>query len=94
MYNQSLISMGRVVTKHGFDVIVLEDGEGGYVAYVPRLPGCQTQGETLDEVVRNAKEAIELYLETLSGEELSELLGSRVVGIYWVEVENRDRPST
>ena len=39
--------------------------EGGYVAFVPALPGCHTQGETLEETERNVKEAIELYLESL-----------------------------
>ena len=55
------------MTTHEFEILILNDEDGGYVAYAPGLPGCQTQGETLDEVVRNAKEAIELYLETLSG---------------------------
>lgn len=40
--------------------------EGGYVAFVPALQGCHTQGETLEETEDNAKEAIELYLESLS----------------------------
>jgi len=40
--------------------------EGGYVAFVPALPGCHTQGETLEEAERNVKEAIELYLESLT----------------------------
>ncbi len=35
----------------------------GYVADVPSLPGCMTQGKTLEEVMENVKEAIELYLE-------------------------------
>ena len=39
--------------------------EGGYVVRVPALPGCHTQGETLEEAERNVKEAIELYLESL-----------------------------
>ena len=39
--------------------------EGGYVASVPRLPGCHTQGETLEETERNAREVIALYLESL-----------------------------
>jgi predicted RNase H-like HicB family nuclease len=39
--------------------------EGGYVAFVPALPGCHTQGETLEATERNVKEAIELYLESL-----------------------------
>ncbi len=39
--------------------------EGGYVAFVPALPGCHSQGETLEEAERNIKEAIEAYLESL-----------------------------
>jgi predicted RNase H-like HicB family nuclease len=39
--------------------------EGGYVAFVPTLPGCHTQGETIEETERNVKEAITLYLESL-----------------------------
>jgi predicted RNase H-like HicB family nuclease len=40
--------------------------EGGYVAFVPALPGCHTQGETLEEAEHNVKEAIALYLESLA----------------------------
>lgn len=40
--------------------------EGGYIAFVPALPGCHTQGETLEEAERNIKEAIELYVESLA----------------------------
>ena len=40
--------------------------EGGYVAFVPALPGCHTQGQTLEETERNVKEAITLYLESLT----------------------------
>ena len=39
--------------------------EGGYVASVPALPGCRSQGETLEETGANIKEAIEVYLESL-----------------------------
>lgn len=41
--------------------------EGGYVAFVPSLPGCHTQGETLEEAEANIKEAIEVYLESAAG---------------------------
>jgi len=40
--------------------------EGGYVVFVPALPGCHTQGENLEEAEENIKEAIELYLESLA----------------------------
>lgn len=40
--------------------------EGGYAAFVPALPGCHTQGETLEETEKNIREAIELYIESLT----------------------------
>ena len=44
--------------------IMLEEQEGGgYTVLVPSLPGCISQGETIDEVIKNIKEAIELYLD-------------------------------
>ena len=39
--------------------------EGGFTVTVPALPGCITEGETLDEALANAREAIELRLEVL-----------------------------
>jgi predicted RNase H-like HicB family nuclease len=39
--------------------------KAGNVAFVPALPGCHTQGETLEETEHNVKEAIALYLESL-----------------------------
>lgn len=47
-----------------FKVIIEEDKEdGGYVVSVPSLPGCHSQGDTIEEALENIKEAIELYLE-------------------------------
>ncbi len=44
--------------------VVLEPSEeGGYTAYVPSLPGCISEGETVQEALANIREAIELYLE-------------------------------
>lgn len=42
------------------------DEEGGYVAFVPAMPGCHSQGETLEETELNIKEAIALYIESLT----------------------------
>ncbi len=69
-----------------FSVVIIEDETGGYIALVPELPGCHTQGETLEEVMANVKEAIELYLETLTPEERKEVMGRRVVGVRRVKV--------
>ncbi|MFQ3632427.1 type II toxin-antitoxin system HicB family antitoxin [Roseiflexus sp.] len=44
--------------------VVLETSdEGGYTVYVPSLPGCISEGETVEEALKNIREAIELYLE-------------------------------
>jgi antitoxin HicB len=43
-----------------------KEPEGGYTVIVPALPGCITYGETLDEALFMAKDAITLYLESLS----------------------------
>ncbi len=40
-----------------------QSDEGGYTVYVPSLPGCISEGETMEESLMNIKEAIELYLE-------------------------------
>jgi predicted RNase H-like HicB family nuclease len=69
-----------------FDVIIMEDETGGYIAFVPALPGCHTQGENLQELMENVKEAMELYLETLTEEEKRELLKQKVVGIQKVKM--------
>lgn len=42
--------------------------EGGFWARVPALPGCFSQGETIEETMENTKEAIELYLEGLKAD--------------------------
>jgi predicted RNase H-like HicB family nuclease len=68
-----------------FDVVLQEDETGGYVAIVPALPGCHTQGDTLAEVMENAKEAIDLYWETLTAQEKKDMLKEKVVGIQKVK---------
>lgn len=47
-------------------VIVIPDLEdGGYIAEVPSLPGCYSQGETIEETLANIREAIDGYIESL-----------------------------
>ncbi len=60
--------------------VIIESGEDGYfVASVPALKGCWSQGKTRDEALRNIREAIELYLEpddiapSVQGREVVEL---------------------
>ena len=46
-----------------YKINLRKEEEGGYTAFVPSLPGCITYGETVDEAIDMAKEAIELYID-------------------------------
>lgn len=60
---------GTTITCSGYTVLIhdTEEDETGYWAQVVELPGCYTQGETLDELKVNAQDAIEGYLEVFGG---------------------------
>lgn len=59
--------------------ILIEKDEYGYYAYCPELPGCQSQGDSLEEASANIKEAVELYIETLSESEKQALLHKEIL---------------
>ncbi len=46
-----------------YTIILEQEPDGGYVATVPALPGCVSQGDTRDEVQKNIREAADLYIE-------------------------------
>jgi predicted RNase H-like HicB family nuclease len=48
-----------------YKIILENEEEGGYTVHVPALPGCHTQGDDVEDALKNAKEAIECYLESL-----------------------------
>jgi len=59
--------------------VVVEKDEHGYYAYCPELEGCQTQGDSLEDVLDNIREAIELYVETLSENEIKNYLSKEIL---------------
>ena len=48
-----------------YRILLNPEPEGGYTVIVPSLPGCVTYGETIDEAIVMAEEAIQLYIESL-----------------------------
>jgi len=48
-----------------YTILVYKAEEGGFWAEVPALPGCYSQGETIEETMENVKEAIEAHLLAL-----------------------------
>ena len=67
-----------------YSVVVHNAEEGGFWTDVPALPGCYSQGESVDESLQNVTEAIELYLESLRDEGRDAPLDAEVV--YQVNV--------
>ena len=55
----------EAVAGASYQVLLAKELEGGYTVTVPTLPGCITYGETMDEAISMAREAIDLYLESL-----------------------------
>jgi len=51
-----------------YRILLTREPEGGFTVNVPALPGCVTFGESIDHAMEMAKEAIELYVETLQAE--------------------------
>ncbi len=48
-----------------YKILIEKDEDGSYNVTVPSLPGCFTVGDTIEEAIEMAKEAIELYIESL-----------------------------
>jgi predicted RNase H-like HicB family nuclease len=55
-----------------FKVVLEPSDEGGYTVYVPALPGCVSEGDTIEQALQNIREAIELYLEPTEEAPLAE----------------------
>ena len=54
--------------QHIYRILLTQEPEGGYTVNVPALPGCVTYGESIDNAMSMAQEAIELYVETVVAE--------------------------
>lgn len=67
------------VNQREFYVIIERDKDGYYIGEVPQLKACYSQGETIDELMANIKEVIELSLEEEDDESLPEFIGIQKV---------------
>ena len=76
----------NAMTTRSYNVILEPEENGGYVAVVPAFPGCYSQGDTVDEALANAREAVALTIEDMqaNGETIpdphGELIGKVAVG--------------
>jgi predicted RNase H-like HicB family nuclease len=68
-----------------YNVVFEEDMNGGYVATVPSLPGCVSEGESFEEAKKNIQEAILLYLEGEDVTQFEQILPDKTF-VYQIEV--------
>ena len=61
------LSARTETVRNDFSVIIERDADGIYVASVPQLRGCHTQGSTLDQVMERIREAIAFCVEERIG---------------------------
>jgi predicted RNase H-like HicB family nuclease len=64
-----LLCIIQEVKQYFFKALIIPTEEGGFTAYVPKLPGCVSEGETYEACRVNIKEATALYLESIRDRE-------------------------
>lgn len=70
-----------------YTILIHQAEEGGFWSEVPALPGCYSQGETIDQTLQNTKEAIESHLIALKEDLVAAPIeGSLFIGKVRVEV--------
>jgi predicted RNase H-like HicB family nuclease len=67
-----------------YTVLIEQDEDGIYIAKVPDISGCYTQGKTVEQAVERIKEAIQVCLEA---EELEDIMPVKFIGFQQVEVK-------
>jgi predicted RNase H-like HicB family nuclease len=79
------LEKNEMIKNQEFLVIIEKDEDGYYIGEVPQLNACYSQGETIDELIKNIKEVIEMCLEEL--EENNNLINiNEFIGIQKVRV--------
>jgi predicted RNase H-like HicB family nuclease len=67
-----------------YTVLIEQDEDGMYIATVPDISGCYTQGKTVEQAMNRVKEAIQVCIEA---EELEDIMPMKFIGIQQVEVK-------
>ena len=76
--------MSKKLKVYNFPVLIEQSEEGWYIAIVPDIPGCYTQGKTIDQAIERVKEAIEVCIEA---DKESFTVPKKFIGFQQVQVE-------
>jgi predicted RNase H-like HicB family nuclease len=80
------VKVKRVRKVQRFTVVLERDEDGVYVASIPALPGCHTQGRSVDQAMRRIREAAELWLEVHREQRGAAFRPLDLVGVQQLEV--------
>lgn len=72
--------------KRQLPVIVNRGEDGFYIVQCPALPGCYTQGSTLDEALKNIREVIELCMEEKESRAIASMYATEEVSLHTVTI--------
>lgn len=88
VYNDTIMVTKKIEKVFKYTVIFEPAEEGGYVVHVPSLPGCHTQGETLEEAMEMVKDAISGYIASFKkhDESIPQEHGSSLVSVVDIPV--------
>jgi predicted RNase H-like HicB family nuclease len=67
--------------KQEFYVVIEQDEDGIYIGEVPQLKACYSQGETIDELLKNIREVIEMCLEEIQEETRTQFVGIQKISV-------------
>ena len=73
----------RKTNIYNFPVIIEQSEDGWYIAIVPDIPGCYTQGKTINQAIERVKEAIEVCI---GGDKDDFIMPMKFIGLQQVEV--------
>jgi len=65
----------KIMKNREFYVVIERDEDGIYIGEVPQLKACYSQGKTIDELIQNIREVIEICLEELEEDSTTEFIG-------------------
>lgn len=71
--------------KYNFPVMIEQDEDGMYIAFVPNLKGCHTQGKTVEKVLSRIREAIDLCVE-VEEKKYGEVPQLKFIGLQQIEI--------
>ena len=81
MIEAVVINTERLIMAREFYVVIERDEDGMYIGEIPQIKACYSQGRTIDELMENMREVLELCLEDLEEDHFEEFVGVQKITV-------------